>query len=473
MPDFDTLSPTTRRAIQFARAAAEQMNHDSIGTENLLLGIVQEREDLAVYFLNLLGVRLKSLVKMLTELAEEDRPHTRPLELTERARTALEIAEEQRRRLGHAQIGTVHVLMGLLDLPEGNAVKTLKRMHVDVDEVSASLRLFYEPYNGRPPLGPVLEKVRDARLEWGDQEQAPVHVEVSEEDLGARARLIFALARANAGRMEHPYVGTDHLLLGLLAENDGAAARVLTAMGLTEKRLSLAVLFARGLQSAEQSHQAGPRTISPRAQNALTLARFAARCTRSLTSEREPQRLPGRLYPRLLLESSDLLLGLLDEGHGLAITILDSFGLDQDEIRARLKAHARWRTMVVRPMAQEPATFWEWTNQQLIRRQWSLADLARESGIRRSSLRSWVQSKGRPSPKSCDALAAAVAADPNLVRRLAGHSRATSRPTMHGRAAIHALIDQVAWNDERAARIASLLQTMLDGDGEQTDSGPR
>jgi hypothetical protein len=242
-------------------------------------------------------------------------------------------------------------------------------------------------------------------------------------------------------------------------------------MGLTENRLSLAVRFGRGLRSLEQEAPPRIQTLSPRAQNALALARFSAQRARVVAGEDILPRLAGRLQKRLLIDSADVLLGLLDEGHGGAITILESFGLDQDEIRARLREHARWRRMRVRPKAHEPATLWEWTNQQLIRRQWSLADLARESGIRRASLRSWVQDKGRPSPKSCDVLAAAVSADPNLVRRLAGHPPIAHRASRRGAAEIHALVDQIAWNEERAARIAVLLRELIDGGAEQVTAG--
>jgi ATP-dependent Clp protease ATP-binding subunit ClpA len=472
MTDFDMFSPAAHRALEFARAAAERMNHDSIGTEHLLLGIVEERNDLAVYFLNLLDVRLKPLVEKVLAFVEQGEPHVGTLELTARARAALEIAEEERRRLGHPQVGTVHLLMGLLDVPECIGVKVLQRMNVDVEDVSAALRLLYEPDNGRPPLGPILERLRNARLEHGDREHARFHVDVSEDDLGGRAKLIVSFARQSARMLDHESVGTDHLLMGLLIERDGVAAQVLTAMGLTEHRLGLAVRFGRGLRSLEQEASPRIQTLTPRAQNVLALARFSAQRARLVAGEDTPPRLAGRLQKRLLIDSGDVLLGLLDEGHGGAIMILESFGLDQDEIRARLRAHARWRRMKVRPKAHEPASIWEWTNQQLIRRQWSLADLARESEIRRARLRSWVQGKGRPSSKSCDALAAAVSADPNLVRRLAGHPPAAHRPAVRGGApAIHALVDQVTWNEERVTRIAALLQAIIDGDAEQATAG--
>jgi ATP-dependent Clp protease ATP-binding subunit ClpA len=473
MAEFDAFSPAAQRAMEFARAAAERMNHDSIGTEHLLLGIVEERDDLAVYLLNLLDVRLKPLVDKVLAFVEQGEPYVGMLELTARALTALEIAEEERRRLGHPQVGTIHLLMGMLEVPECIGVKVLKRMHVDVDELSAALRLLYEPDNDRPPMGPILERLRNARLEHGDREQARVHVEMSEDDLGGRAKLIVTFARRAAHVLDHESVGTDHLLIGLLSERDGVAAQVLTAMGLTENRLSLAVRFGRGLRRREQEAPSSIQTLSPRAQNALALARFSAQRARGVAGEDIPPRLAGRLQKLLLIDSGDVLLGLLDEGHGGAITILESFGLDQEEIRARLRAHARWRRVKVRPNAHEPATLWEWTNQQLIRRQWSLADLARESGIRRASLRSWVQDTGRPSPKSCDVLAAAVAADPNLVRRLAGHPPTAHKAARRGGAPeIHALVDQIAWTEERATRIAALLRALIDGDPEQATTRP-
>jgi ATP-dependent Clp protease ATP-binding subunit ClpA/transcriptional regulator with XRE-family HTH domain len=462
MADFNTFSPAAQRALQFTRAAAERMGHRSIGSEHLLLGIVEERDDLAVYLLNLLDVRLKPLVRMIRAFVDPGEQETGVLHLTDHARTALEIAVRERLRLGHTEVGTVHLLLGILDVPDCVAVKVLGQMGVDIDDLSAALRTLYEPDGDRPPIGPVLERLRDARLEYGDQEQAPVHAELSGDELAGRSKLILQLAQSSARTLQHDMVGTDHLLAGLVAEGDGAAAQVLAAMGLTEKRVILAVRFGRGLQSLRRPFPSGLLPLSPRAQNALALARFRALGARSAGGV-GLQRMAGRLQKPALLESGDILLGLLDEGHGAAVTILESFGLDASEIRSRLQARARWRSMAVRPKAQEPASLWEWTNLQLIKRNWSLGDLGQHGGIRKSTARQWLHGERRPTGDSCDALAAAFGADPNTVRRLANRPAIPYRPkaTPNGVDAIRALFDQIYWDDDRIARMTALLEAMV------------
>jgi ATP-dependent Clp protease ATP-binding subunit ClpA len=471
MAEFDTFSPAAQRAVQFARAAAERLNHDSIGTEHLLLGVVEERDELAVYILNLLGVRLKRLVDMVIAFVDQGEPFIGALKLTERARTALEIAEEERRRLGHVQVRTVHLLTGLLDQPECTAFRILKRMELDVDDLAVLFRSLDEPDNGRSAMGSVLERLREARLERGDLEKARVHVAVSEAEMTGQATLIMRLARQGAWIMGHDSIGTDHLLHALLAKRDNAAAQVLTGMGLTEKRLLLAVRCARGLHRVDLPNSAA-LPFSPRAQNALALARYSAQRAAESEGRGHLQRPAGWLHKRIPVESGDLLIGLLDEEHGGAVAILESFEIDHDEIRARLRARARWRPMAVRPKPPEPATLWEWANQQLIERQWSLSDLARESGISRTRLRSWLRGRSRPSGASCDALAAAVLANPNVVRRLAdrpGIAAAIAPPPEAGSTsagdseieAMRALIDQVHWDEGRIVWMTGLLETML------------
>lgn len=463
MADFNTFSPAAQRALQFTRAAAERMRHRSIGTEHLLLGIVEERDDLAVYLLNLLDVRLKPLVETILAFVDIGEQEKGVPDLTDHARTALEIAVRERLRLGHTQVGTVHLLIGILDVPDCTAVKVLGRMGVDVDDLGAALRTLYEPDGGRPPIGPALERLRDARLEHGDQEQTPVHVELSEDELAGRSKLIVQLAQSSAQTLQHDPVGTDHLLAGLVAEGDGAAAQVLTAMGLTEKRVILAIRFARGLQSLRRPFPNGLPPLSPRAQNALALARFRALGRRSADGGVGLQRMAGRLQKPALLESGDILLGLLDEGHGAAMTILESFELDPFEIRSCLQARSRWRSMAVRPKAQEPASLWEWTNLQLIKRGWSLDDLEQHEGVRKRKVRQWVRGEWRPTGDSCDALAAAFGADPNTVRRLANRPAIPYRPMVrpNGVSAMRALFDQIDWDDDRIARMTALLEAMI------------
>ncbi len=470
MAEFDRFSPSARTALQFARAAAEHMNHPSIGTEHLLLGIVAEREDLAGYLLSLLGVTLKDVTRAIVRsIGMGDEPLLRKLDLTQHARIALETAVLERQRLGHDQIGTVHLLLGILGMPTSVAAKIFGRLAVDVDELRSSLCSMYESDGVRPPVGPVLERIRDAHREHGDPERVRTRASLSEDDVAGRARTVMRFARNIAHSLDHESVGTDHLLLGFVADRDCDAARVLSGFGLTEKRMTLAVRFARGLNSPHPGDIGLPIPLSPRARNAIERALISARRRHSPASVVNSVRYKGWPQKSCSVDSGDLLLGILEEGHGNAITILQSFGLDLAMVRDRTLARVDSTVGRVRRDGPIPRSLWEWLNQQLIRRQWSLADLARESGIDRRRLRAWVRGDRRPSATSCDALAAAFGSDPNTVRRLAGRPAliapmpAAAEPP-DAIDAMRGLFDQVHWDEGRIARMTALLRTMIKND---------
>ena len=120
---------------------------------------------------------------------------------TNRAKQVRKLAEKEAQRLNHNYIGTEHVLLGLIRLGQGVAVDVLKKINLDFD----TIRLEIEKI-----VGVGSEKTSNT---------PPVTT--------PRATRVFELAAEEAARMKHNYVGTEHILLGLLLEQDGVAARVL------------------------------------------------------------------------------------------------------------------------------------------------------------------------------------------------------------------------------------------------------
>src|SRR5215470_149447 len=125
---------------------------------------------------------------------------------TNRARKALHLAQEEAQRLQHNYIGTEHLLLGLIREGEGVAAKVLNNLDVDLDRARSSV----ESILGRGKS-----------------------VVTGEIGLTPRAKKVIALAVDEARHLHHHYIGTEHLLLGLLREGQGIGAGVLESLGVS------------------------------------------------------------------------------------------------------------------------------------------------------------------------------------------------------------------------------------------------
>ena len=134
---FDRFTERVRKVIQLAREEATRFNHDYIGPEHLLLGLVKEGEGIAASALNNLGVDLKSLRLEVEKLVEQG-PATLSvgdIPFNPQAKKVLELAVEEARKFNHNYIGTEHLLLGLLREGEGIAAQVLENMRVDLNRV--------------------------------------------------------------------------------------------------------------------------------------------------------------------------------------------------------------------------------------------------------------------------------------------------------------------------------------------------
>ncbi len=153
---------------------------------------------------------------------------------TDRARKVLALAQHEAGRLGHNYIGTEHLLLGLLAEGEGVAAKALGTLNINLDSVRAQV----ENTIGRGEL-----------QAGGELAYTP------------RAKKVIELSVEEAQSLGHNYIGTEHLLLGLVREGEGVAAQVLTGMGVdidhTRQRV-IELLGGYALQGpAPQPHQHG------------------------------------------------------------------------------------------------------------------------------------------------------------------------------------------------------------------------
>ena len=133
---FEKFSERARRVLSLAQEEAQRFNHNYIGTEHILLGLVRETDGVAAKVLGSLGVELnkvRSAVEFIIGRGERSTPGE--IGLTPRAKKVIELAVDEARRLSHHYIGTEHLLIGLMREGEGVAAGVLESLGVNLDKV--------------------------------------------------------------------------------------------------------------------------------------------------------------------------------------------------------------------------------------------------------------------------------------------------------------------------------------------------
>jgi len=154
---FDRFTKRARRVLSLAQEEAQRLNHNYIGTEHLLLGLIREENGVAVKVLRELGVkpqRVKDMVERTVGQGQRTMFSSK-LTLTPRTKRVIELAVDEARRMGHHYIGTEHLLLGLVREGEGVAVNILRSMGVNLEKARAQAGRLAESsvYAGRRRKG--------------------------------------------------------------------------------------------------------------------------------------------------------------------------------------------------------------------------------------------------------------------------------------------------------------------------------
>ncbi len=173
---------------------------------------------------------------------------------TDRARRVIVLAQDEARMLNHNYIGTEHLLLGLIHEGEGVAAKALES------------------------LGITLEKVRDQVEEViGQGQQAPTgHIPFT-----PRAKKVLEYSMREALQINHPYIGTEHILLGLIREGEGVAAQVLIKLGADLNRVRSTVLQMLSGYQGKEAATAGAPDSGPSQTAATILDQFGRNLTQA------------------------------------------------------------------------------------------------------------------------------------------------------------------------------------------------
>ena len=138
---FDRFTERARKVIILAKEEAKRFNHDYIGTEHILLGLIKEGESVAAAVLQNLGLSLDTIRLEIEKLVQFG-PSTvvsGDIPFTPKAKKVIELAMDEARRLGHNYIGTEHLLLGLIKEGEGVASHVLMNVGLDLNKVRAEV----------------------------------------------------------------------------------------------------------------------------------------------------------------------------------------------------------------------------------------------------------------------------------------------------------------------------------------------
>ena len=307
---FDRFNERSKRVLALAQDEAIRMNHNYIGTEHLLLGLIREGESVAARALDALNVDLSKVRTAVEFIIGRGPSATAPSEITLSPRTkrVLELAVDEAHKLGHSHVGTEHLLLALAREGEGIASGVLESLGVSMERVRQQV-IATLGSSGATPSGPVADDAtRPARGYRGPFDR-----------FNDRAKRVLALAQDEAIRLNHNYMGPEHVLLGLVREGEGVAGRILATLGVDLKKTREAV--ERVVGRGESTTSPTEITLTPRTKMVIELAIDEAR---KLGHEG--------------IATEHLLLGILRDNTSIACRVLVEQGAPLEKVRAYVDA---------------------------------------------------------------------------------------------------------------------------------------
>lgn len=159
---FERFTDRARRVVVLAQEEARMLNHNYIGTEHILLGLIHEGEGVAGRALEALDITLDAVREQVVEMiGEGQQAPSGHIPFTPRAKRVLELSLREALQLGHGYIGTEHMLLGLLREGESVAAQVLTKLDTDPQEVRQQVMMLLSGYEGKEPVasgGPAAEQ---------------------------------------------------------------------------------------------------------------------------------------------------------------------------------------------------------------------------------------------------------------------------------------------------------------------------
>src|SRR5690625_625304 len=152
---FERFTDRARRVVVLAQEEAKMLNHNYIGTEHILLGLIHEGEGVAAKALESLGISLEAVRQQVEEIiGQSQQAPSDHIPFTPRAKKVLELSLRVALQLGHNYIGTEHILLGLIREGEGVAAQVLVKLGADLNSVRQHVIQLLSGYQGKEPVAP-------------------------------------------------------------------------------------------------------------------------------------------------------------------------------------------------------------------------------------------------------------------------------------------------------------------------------
>ncbi|MDH4015908.1 MAG: AAA family ATPase, partial [Actinomycetota bacterium] len=149
---FERFTDRARRVVVLAQEEARMLNHNYIGTEHILLGLIHEGEGVAAKALESMGISLESVRQQVEEIiGQGQQAPSGHIPFTPRAKKVLELSLREALQLGHNYIGTEHILLGLIREGEGVAAQVLVKLGADLNKVRQQVIQLLSGFQGKEP----------------------------------------------------------------------------------------------------------------------------------------------------------------------------------------------------------------------------------------------------------------------------------------------------------------------------------
>jgi ATP-dependent Clp protease ATP-binding subunit ClpA len=294
---FDRFNDRAKRVLALAQDEAIRFNHNYIGVEHLLLGLVREGEGVAAKALTSLGVELSKLRTAVEFTIGRGDSTTSPSEITllPRTKKVIELAIDEARALGHSHVGPEHLLLGVLREGTSAATGILESLGLTVEKIRHQV------------IAAIGQGIADRARPVGPFRHFGGAVQSGQQTL--------MIAAEEAKKLGHDWIGSEHILLAVTKVANTHAARALASLGVDYDKVKAEVV------KVVPPRDGTPKeiTLTPRAQKIMGYASgFGDASGHGLSPE-------------------TLLLGLIAESDAIAAQVLTSLATTPERVREALQ----------------------------------------------------------------------------------------------------------------------------------------